>query len=79
MPHLSATHFSIVDAPGAQSYPISGYSWMIVRQHGTKTRALTALIRWLVTTGQRYAGPLDYVPLPSDIQALALHQLAKLR
>jgi phosphate transport system substrate-binding protein len=79
MPHISATHFSIVDPPGSQSYPISDYSWMLVHQHGTKTHALAALIRWLVTTGQRYASQLDYVPLPSDIRSLATHELAKLR
>jgi phosphate transport system substrate-binding protein len=79
MPHISATHFSIVNAPGPQSYPISGYSWMVVHQHGPKIQALSALIGWLVTAGQRYASQLDYVRLPSAIQMLAKQQIAKLR
>jgi phosphate transport system substrate-binding protein len=76
MPSISPTHFSIVDAPGTQSYPISGYSWTVVHAHSAKARALATLMRWLATTGQRYAAQLDYVSLPTAIQSLAIHQLA---
>jgi phosphate transport system substrate-binding protein len=76
--HISASHFSIVDPPGAASYPISGYSWIIIHQHGSKVRTLAALMRWLVTSGQAYAAKLDYVALPRPVRSLALTQLAKL-
>jgi phosphate transport system substrate-binding protein len=79
VPSISPTHFSIVAAPGSQSYPISGYSWTMVHQHSAKAHALGELMRWLATSGQRYAAQLDYVPLPSAIQSLAIRQVAKLR
>ena len=32
---ISPTNFSIVDEPGATSYPIAGYSWAILLEHQT--------------------------------------------
>ncbi len=78
IPHISATHFSIVNAPGAQSYPICGYSWVLVRQHGARSRELADLFRWMASTGQNYAGQLGYVPLPAVIQAIAARAVSRL-
>jgi phosphate transport system substrate-binding protein len=64
--------FYIVNAPGADSYPISGFSWIIVYQHqgnADKGRALANLLWWMTHDGQQYAAPLTYVPLPSTIVA----------
>jgi phosphate transport system substrate-binding protein len=79
LPKISAARFSIVNAPGPPSYPIGGYSWVLIRQTGPKASALTSLFRWMVTTGQTYAGQLDYVPLPARIQRLAMQTLGKVR
>jgi phosphate transport system substrate-binding protein len=73
-PDISPTDFSIVNQPGAGSYPISGYSWALVyaRQPSQATgRALVNLLDWLTHPGQAYAAATSYVPLPSRIQALA--------
>ncbi|HWE61880.1 MAG TPA: phosphate ABC transporter substrate-binding protein PstS, partial [Chloroflexota bacterium] len=71
-PDIYAQHFSIVDAPGAQSYPISGYSWVLLRRHPHAHAAeLVPLFRWMTTTGQDYAVQLHYVPLPAPVQHLA--------
>ena len=32
-PHITPTDFSIVNQPGANSYPISGYSWAMIYTH----------------------------------------------
>ena len=80
-PSITATDFSIVNEPGASSYPISGYSWALVYTHQTDQatgRALVSLLEWLTHAGQAYATRLSYVPLPSQIQQLAtsaLHQV----
>lgn len=78
-PHVSAAHFSIVNAPGVGSYPITGYSWVVVykkQADATKGKALVDLLRWLTTdAGQKYAGQLYYVPLPKDVQQLATSTL----
>ena len=78
--NVSATSFSIVNEPGASSYPISGYSWVLIYLHqpsqGTGL-ALVRLIDWLTHSGQAYAAAAQYVPLPPAIQALAHTTLQK--
>ena len=62
--------FYIVNAPGANAYPIAGYSWVIVYQHQSdpqKGKALATLLWWMVHQGQQYAEPLFYAPLPATM------------
>jgi phosphate transport system substrate-binding protein len=50
------------------AYPISTYTYAIVNsQHGTNTAAVQGFLNWAVTTGQKYGGALDFVPLPAGI------------
>jgi len=80
-PTVSATDFSIVDAPGADSYPISGYSWAMVylNQHDASRGALVKkLMSWLVTDGQDTARSVDYVPLPANVRAAALKTVSRI-
>lgn len=77
---ITATDFSIVNEPGAGSYPISGYSWTLVYTHQpsqTKGQALVNLLDWLAHTGQAYAAATSYVPLPARIQELASTMLGQ--
>jgi len=78
-PNVSATNFSIVDQVGANSYPISGYSWALVYKTQTDTNKGTALVKlldWLTHSGgQQQAQALEYVPLPANIQQLARSML----
>jgi phosphate transport system substrate-binding protein len=79
-PNVSYKNFSIVNAPGAGSYPICGYSWVLLRQHPrANTAALVTLFRWLSTSGQVYAGKLHYVPLPANVQKEATAALATVK
>ena len=80
-PNVSATHFSIVNAPGSRSYPIAGYSWMLVYKNQSSQDtgdALAHVAEWLTHQGQALGKPLYYVPLPPDIQALAERTLKKM-
>ena len=91
-PNISWTNFAIVDEPGKKSYPISTYSWAIVRkeQQGVASSSLQAMLLvkyldWLshssgvsgVLAGQNVAAEQAYVPLPANIQTLAHTQLLK--
>lgn len=65
----SPSQFSIVNAPGKDSAPISGYSWIILYkdQHDkTKGTALVDFLYWLTASpeGQQYAVNLHYAALP---------------
>jgi phosphate transport system substrate-binding protein len=62
--------FYVVNAPGADAYPITGYSWIIVYQKqadGEKGKALAHLLWWMIHDGQKSAELLGYAPLPSAI------------
>jgi phosphate transport system substrate-binding protein len=78
-PPVTPTAFSIVNAPGKDSAPISGFSWaMLYKEQSDKKKgtALVDLLYWLVSAeGQRYAADLYYAKLPdtvaqSDVEAL---------
>jgi phosphate transport system substrate-binding protein len=61
---------AIVDAPGADVYPISSYTWIVVPVHTANdaTRnALTGFLHWILDAGQRQAAALGYLPLPQDV------------
>jgi phosphate transport system substrate-binding protein len=77
---ISPTNFSIVNQPGANSYPIAGYSWAILLQKQTNATAGAITVKvldWLTQTGggQSLSAALDYVPLPVTIQSYARSQL----
>ena len=77
-PAITPTDFSIVNQPGASSYPISGYSWALVYSHQANQAAgqtLVAMLDWLTHQGQAYAASNGYVPLPPQIQQLATTML----
>ena len=71
---ITPADFSIVSQPGPASYPISGYSWVLIytRQHNQATgQALVTMLDWLTHDGQSDAAANGYVPLPSQIRQLA--------
>jgi phosphate transport system substrate-binding protein len=70
-----------VNAPGANSYPISGFSWALVYQNqpdGVKGQALVTLLKYLVTTGQQSSTALFYAPLPSEVQDLDMKLISSM-
>jgi phosphate transport system substrate-binding protein len=78
---VSPTNFSITDEPGDTTYPIAGFSWIIVRtsfQDSQKARAVAYLFKWLVTDGQTYGKDLQYASLPTPVQAIALSGLKQI-
>ena len=80
-PAITPTDFSIVNEPGATSYPISGYSWALIyaRQQNQATgQALVTMLDWLTHDGQAYAAANGYVPLPAQIQQLARTMLQQI-
>ncbi|HYM96334.1 MAG TPA: phosphate ABC transporter substrate-binding protein PstS [Candidatus Sulfotelmatobacter sp.] len=75
---VSPTNFSITNAPGDTAYPIAGFSWVILRtsySDSAKGKAVVNMFKWLVTTGQSEGSSLEYAPLPSAVESLALANL----
>ncbi len=76
--NVSATNFSIVNQPGDTTYPIAGFSWVVLYtsySDADKGKALVYLMKWLVTDGQSEGSSLQYAPLPSSVQQTALANL----
>lgn len=70
--------FSMVNAPGEGSYPISGASWVLLYQKQSdakKGKALVSFLRWCVTDGQQMLHKLDYAALPATVQQRVLKLL----
>src|SRR5579859_3563466 len=62
-----------VNAPGDTSYPISGFSWIVLFQKQTdkvKGQELVDLLNYVVTIGQQGVDALYYAPLPKAVQDL---------
>ncbi len=80
---VSPTNFSIVDAAGAESYPISGYSWLMVYKKPadpSRAKLVYGVLSWLVgPQGQANAKSVDYVPLPLNVQAAAQATLKQMQ
>src|SRR5208337_530557 len=74
-PNPSDLRVHIVNAPGAQSYPISTYTYILVYKDMStnpntsqaKAAALAKFLWWIVHDGQQYSNSLIYVKLPQNI------------
>jgi phosphate transport system substrate-binding protein len=80
-PNVTADNYLIVNGSGAGAYPISTYSWVIAYQKQSNSNngiALGKMLDWMATTGQSDAAAIGYVPLPSNIQSLAISTIMKM-
>ena len=68
-------------ADGDASYPIAAQTWIIAytkQADPAKAEALRGFLTYLLTDGQKAAAAVDYAPLPADLQAKALLNIAKI-
>jgi phosphate transport system substrate-binding protein len=73
--------YNPLNAKGADAYPITSPTWVVVYAKQTDAKVADALKGWLsflLTDGQKLAKSVGYAPLPSDLAAKALTQLAKI-
>ncbi len=63
----------IVDLPGKGTYPISGFTYLLVPKNPkdkAQAKALVNFIKWAVGPGQAEAAGLNYAPLPKSVVAI---------
>ncbi len=62
---------SITNAPGRGSYPISTFTWLLVRRHGQDGKGVEIrdFLRWMLKHGEGEAAALGYAPLPGAVKA----------
>jgi len=69
---------SITDAAGANAYPLSSFTYLLVyRQQANhaKGKAIVSFIKWALTDGQKDAMLLNYAPLPRAVVSKELDAL----
>ena len=61
---------SIVDPPKSQklAYPICTFTYVIVPLKSSKAATLKQFISWAISSGQSYAKPLQFFPLPQLVR-----------
>ena len=73
---------SIVNAPGADAYPIASFTWLLVYEQQTdpaKGRTLRDFLKWALTEGESQAAALEYAPLPQDMANRLVQRLDSLK
>jgi len=72
---------SIVNAPGANAYPISGFTYILMYRNGNaaKNAQLKTFLTWAMGPSQRFAAPLLYAPLPRSVVSLNQKTLRGIR
>lgn len=61
---------SITNAPGANAYPISSFSWILVpikNSDAAKEKVIKDLLSWIVNSGESQVAALSYAPLPKNV------------
>ena len=74
--------FSMVNAPGATSYPISGVTWLLVyeeQKDPAKGKALVGFLKWYLNEGETMARALDYAPLPNALRARVRQRIEQIK
>jgi phosphate transport system substrate-binding protein len=70
LPPTTDYRVSLVDAPGAESYPVASFTWVLmdaVPRDTVKAAALVRFVRWALREGGPAAESLGYVPLPAPV------------
>ncbi len=73
---------SITNAPGAGVYPISSFTWLLLRERpgdAQRSAMMKDFVRWALTDGQQYCASLGYAPLPKEVVAEELAALGRIR
>jgi phosphate transport system substrate-binding protein len=74
---------SITNAPGQAAYPISSFTWLLVRpdmKDPAKGKAMKDFLAWMITPeAQGMAKDLVYAPLPNEVVGLIKDRLQTLK
>lgn len=73
---------SITNAPGANAYPISTFTWLLIPskwKDNTKEKAMTSFLKWALTNGQNEVQSLDYAKLPPVVVTKEMGQLNQIQ
>ena len=73
---------SITNAPGANSYPISSFTYLLVPVKSAdpaKGKVIKDMLSWIVKSGENEASSLSYAPLPDSVAEKVLKTVYSLQ
>jgi phosphate transport system substrate-binding protein len=73
---------SITNAPGADSYPISSFSWFLIPKQfadASKGQAVKGFLTWMLDHGESECAGLGYAPLPAQVVAMERKSIANVK
>jgi len=73
---------SITDAAGADAYPVSSFTWLLIPQQikdPAKRDAIKGFLKWMITDGQGYNEGLAYAKLPKPVVDKELKAISKVQ
>ncbi len=73
---------SIVDGPGKDSWPIAGYTYLLLYMNQAdpaKAQKLISFLKWAYgSDGTKFATDLEYIPLPEAVKTQVLKKLGEI-
>ena len=73
---------SITNAPGANAYPISSFTYLLIPVSGTNAenrKVLKDMLSWIVKSGESEVSALSYAPLPDALAQKELNTIYALK
>ena len=81
-PHWNKFATSLTNASGADSFPITSFSWIYLREPASdpsRAGALRDLLDWIYSDGQQFASQEGYSELPAELLAAVRKKVKELR
>ncbi len=83
MGRMTADHrIVLVNQPGKESYPVVGFTWLLVygeQKDKVKGQKLVQFLSWSLHDGQKIAPQLGYAPLPESVVKVVEKTLKEIR
>jgi phosphate transport system substrate-binding protein len=73
---------SITNAPGAASYPISSFTYLLIPlkfADPAKGAAVKDFLSWMLEHGESEASGMGYAPLPAQVQTMVKHTITTIK
>jgi phosphate transport system substrate-binding protein len=73
---------SITNADGDAAYPIASFTWILLYEKSDdqeRSKVMVDFMKWALTDGQQFAGPLGYAPLPKAVVDKEMQALGRIQ
>jgi phosphate transport system substrate-binding protein len=73
---------SITNSPGADAYPVSSFTWLLIPEKPANPRKgaiLVGFLKWMLSDGQKMVEALSYAPLPKEVVTQELAAITQIQ